>query len=57
MPKAGRDYSEPTGAQLEATALIEIEIEERSAKQREGGPLGPLDAAPEAPGTCGVVAL
>lgn len=52
---AGRDYSEPTGAQLEATALVEIEIEEVSAKVREGGPLGPLDAVPEAPGTCGVV--
>jgi nitroimidazol reductase NimA-like FMN-containing flavoprotein (pyridoxamine 5'-phosphate oxidase superfamily) len=54
---AGRDYSEPTGAQLEATALVAIEIEELSAKMREGGPLGPLDAKADAPGTCGVVAL
>ena len=54
---AGRDYSEPTGPQLEATALVAIEIEEMSAKMREGGPLGPLDAAPDAPGTCGVVPL
>lgn len=54
---AGRDYSEPTGPQLDATALVEIAIEERSAKMREGGPLGPLDAAEEAPGTRGVVPL
>lgn len=54
---AGRDYSEPTGAQLAATALVEVEIEEMSAKMREGGPLGPLDATADAPGTCGVVAL
>lgn len=52
---AGRDYSEPTGAQLDATALVEIEIEEMSAKAREGGPLGPLDAKSDAAGTCGVV--
>jgi nitroimidazol reductase NimA-like FMN-containing flavoprotein (pyridoxamine 5'-phosphate oxidase superfamily) len=54
---AGRDYSEPTPAQLGATALVEIEIEELSAKMREGGPLGPRDADPQAPGTCGVVPL
>ena len=54
---AGREYSEPTVPQLEATALVAIELEEISAKMREGGPLGPLDAAPDAPGTCGVVAL
>jgi hypothetical protein len=42
---------------LEATALVAIEIEELSAKMREGGPLGPLDAKADAPGTCGVVAL
>jgi nitroimidazol reductase NimA-like FMN-containing flavoprotein (pyridoxamine 5'-phosphate oxidase superfamily) len=51
----GRDYSEPTPAQLDATALVEIAIEEMSAKAREGGPLGPLDAMPGAPGSCGVV--
>jgi nitroimidazol reductase NimA-like FMN-containing flavoprotein (pyridoxamine 5'-phosphate oxidase superfamily) len=54
---AGRDYSEPTGPQLEATALVAIEIEELSAKMREGGPLGPIDASADAPGTCGVVPL
>ena len=54
---AGRDYSEPTAEHLEATSLVEVRIEEWSAKQRQGGPLGPRDADPEAPGTCGVVPL
>src|SRR5215831_17471243 len=52
---AGRDYSEPTEPQLDATSLVAVDIEEMSAKMREGGPLGPLDAAPDGPGTCGVV--
>jgi nitroimidazol reductase NimA-like FMN-containing flavoprotein (pyridoxamine 5'-phosphate oxidase superfamily) len=51
---AGRDYSEPTEPQLDATSLVAVDIEEMSAKMREGGPLGPLDAAPDGPGTCGV---
>lgn len=54
---AGRDYSAPTGAHLEATALIEIRIEEWSAKMREGGPKGPTDDQADAPGTCGVLAV
>jgi len=53
----GRDYSAPTAEHLESTALVEIEIEEWSAKTREGGPLGPLDAEDDAPGTCGVIAF
>jgi len=53
----GRDYSAPTAEHLEATALVEIEIEEWSAKAREGGPLGPFDADGSAPGTCGVIVL
>jgi uncharacterized protein len=52
---AGRDYSAPTDAHLHATALIEICIEEWSAKMREGGPKGPTDDQMDAPGTCGVV--
>jgi nitroimidazol reductase NimA-like FMN-containing flavoprotein (pyridoxamine 5'-phosphate oxidase superfamily) len=51
----GRDYSIPTPAHLDATALIEIQIDEISAKSREGGPAGPTDSLPGAPGTCGVV--
>src|ERR1051326_8683622 len=54
---AGRDYAEPPPEHLEATTLVEVRIEEWSAKQREGGPLGPLDADPSAAGTCGVVPL
>jgi uncharacterized protein len=53
----GRDYSEPTPEHLASTTLIEIAIEECSAKMREGGPKGPVDADPDAPGTCGVVVL
>jgi len=52
---AGRDYSAPTEAHLESTALVEVAIEEWSAKMRTGGPLGPMDAVDGAPGTCGVV--
>ena len=52
---AGRDYSIPTPAQLAATSLVEIRIDRITAKSREGGPLGPLDSLPNAPGTAGVV--
>jgi hypothetical protein len=51
------DYSAPTAEQLEATALVELVMEEWSAKAREGGPKGPLDGLEDAPGTCGVVPL
>jgi hypothetical protein len=54
---AGRDYAPPAEPHLDATLLVEVAIEEWSAKAREGGPLGPLDNDDEAPGTCGVVAL
>jgi hypothetical protein len=53
----GRDYSAPTPAHLESTTLIELAIEEWSAKMRTGGPLGPLDDVEDAPGTRGVVEL
>jgi len=32
---------------------VEVTIEEWSAKARRGGPKGPRDDDPEAPGTCG----
>jgi uncharacterized protein len=54
---AGRDYSIPTPAQLDVTSLVEIRLEQMTAKAREGGPLGPLDALPHAPGTSGIVPL
>jgi nitroimidazol reductase NimA-like FMN-containing flavoprotein (pyridoxamine 5'-phosphate oxidase superfamily) len=52
--KEGVDYSAPTAEQLGATALVELVMDEWSAKAREGGPKGPLDAREDAPGTCGV---
>jgi nitroimidazol reductase NimA-like FMN-containing flavoprotein (pyridoxamine 5'-phosphate oxidase superfamily) len=48
------DYEGATAAQLEATAMFAITIEESSAKVRRGGPNGPTDADPSALGTCGV---
>jgi nitroimidazol reductase NimA-like FMN-containing flavoprotein (pyridoxamine 5'-phosphate oxidase superfamily) len=51
----GRDYAAISDAHLEATAFVALEIEEISAKARRGGPTGPLDADPHAPGTAGVV--
>jgi nitroimidazol reductase NimA-like FMN-containing flavoprotein (pyridoxamine 5'-phosphate oxidase superfamily) len=53
----GRDYSEPTDPQLENTLLVGVDIEEWSAKARDGGPTGPLDRDENAPGTCGVVPI
>lgn len=54
---AGRDYDAPPSAHLRGTAMVEVLIEEWSAKTRRGGPKGPRDADPSAPGTCGVIAL
>jgi uncharacterized protein len=54
---AGRDYAPASAADLAATAVIEVQIEEFTAKMREGGPKGPNDAAEDAPGTRGVVDL
>jgi len=52
---AGRDYAHATEPQLATTAVIEVLIEEMSAKMREGGARGPNDAAEEGFGTRGVV--
>jgi uncharacterized protein len=54
---AGQDYAIAPKSHLDATPMIEIMIEEMSAKMREGGPKGPYDADENAPGTCGVVEL
>jgi nitroimidazol reductase NimA-like FMN-containing flavoprotein (pyridoxamine 5'-phosphate oxidase superfamily) len=54
---AGRDYEPPAEQELMATALLEVQIEEMSAKARRGGPMGPHDADPDAPGTRGVIAF
>ena len=51
---SGRDYTEATDAHLDATATVEVRIEAASAKARRGGPRGPHDVRPEAPGTAGI---
>lgn len=53
--KAGQDYEAPPSEHLSNTLLVEVKIEESSAKARRGGPMGPRDADPNAPGTCGVM--
>jgi nitroimidazol reductase NimA-like FMN-containing flavoprotein (pyridoxamine 5'-phosphate oxidase superfamily) len=52
---AGHDYESATMQQIAATAFVQITIEEWSAKVRTGGPKGPNDDNPLAPGTCGVI--
>ena len=52
---AGRDYTPAPSSHLTTTAVVEVVIEEISAKMREGGPKGPQDAKDAVPGTCGVV--
>ncbi|HYV73196.1 MAG TPA: pyridoxamine 5'-phosphate oxidase family protein [Candidatus Binatia bacterium] len=51
---AGRDYTPAPSSHLRGTAVVEVIIDQTSAKMREGGPKGPQDANPEAPGSCGV---
>ena len=41
---SGTDYAIAPKSHLDATPVIEIVIEEMSAKMREGGPKGPHDA-------------
>jgi uncharacterized protein len=53
----GQDYEGPSVAHLTQTTLLEVRIKEWSAKARDGGPKGPQDADPDAPGTAGVVKL
>jgi hypothetical protein len=50
----GKDYQKAPVEHLAGTSLVEIQIEEWSAKVREGGPRGPMDADPTAEGTCGI---
>ena len=54
---AGQDYEIPPSDHLKATALVEVLIEEWSAKARSGGPKGPRDADPDAAGSAGLVDL
>jgi nitroimidazol reductase NimA-like FMN-containing flavoprotein (pyridoxamine 5'-phosphate oxidase superfamily) len=54
---AGHDYTAAPKSHLDGTTVVEIVIEEITAKMREGGPLGPRDRVEDAPGTRGVVEL
>jgi uncharacterized protein len=55
--KAGRDYAAPTEADIGATMLVEVAVEELSAKTRLHGPAGPGDHDPGIPGNAGVIPL
>jgi hypothetical protein len=52
---AGVDYAAITDAHLRGTAFVALDVEAASAKARRGGPNGPHDADPDAPGSAGVV--
>lgn len=54
---AGTDYQAPPLEHLDATTLVEVEIEEMNAKARTGGPTGPYDNDGDAPGNSGVMEL
>lgn len=54
---AGRDYDPIPDDHLDPTAFVAIRIDEMSAKVRRGGPKGPRDRDPAAPGTAGVTQL
>lgn len=53
----GLDYESAPLAHLDATSMIEITLEEKSAKARRGGPKGPSDSSLGSPGTCGVISI
>ena len=52
-----RDYRSPSEQDLAATALLEVTIGRWNAKARRGGPTGPEDDGPDAPGSAGVIDL
>lgn len=45
------DYAPATAEQLRALEVVAVEIDEAQAKTREGGPNGPRDGDPSAPGS------
>ena len=53
----GHDYEAVTERELKAAALVEVHLDDTSATARRGGPLGPRDHDPNAPGTSGVLPL
>jgi nitroimidazol reductase NimA-like FMN-containing flavoprotein (pyridoxamine 5'-phosphate oxidase superfamily) len=52
---AGIDFDPIPAEHLSATSFVAIDIVEASAKCRRGGPKGPRDQDPDAPGSAGVV--
>jgi nitroimidazol reductase NimA-like FMN-containing flavoprotein (pyridoxamine 5'-phosphate oxidase superfamily) len=52
---AGSDYEPPTQRELDEITIVELLIEESSAKARRGGPKGPNDDTPDAPGSAGLI--
>ena len=53
----GVHYSALTPDHIDSVVVLEIQIEEWGAKARQGGPRGPHDDDPNAPGTSGVIDL
>ena len=49
------DYTPASDAEFARTELTAIEIDEASAKMREGGPMGTSDSDPDAPGSAFVL--
>jgi len=54
---AGVDYAPISDAHLRGTAFVALDVTAWSAKARRGGPKGPHDADPDAPGTAGVAPI
>ena len=50
-----QDYVAPPSPDLAVTSLIKVEITAWNAKARRGGPTGPDDDNPEAPGSAGII--
>jgi len=52
---SGSDYSPPSRGDLDEITVVEVLIEESSAKARSGGPAGPHDGGSIATGSAGVI--
>ena len=51
----GVDYLPIPDAHLDATMFVAVDVTDASAKTRTGGPKGPTDTDPNAPGNAGLV--
>jgi nitroimidazol reductase NimA-like FMN-containing flavoprotein (pyridoxamine 5'-phosphate oxidase superfamily) len=52
---AGEHYRHIEAHEMKPTLVVEVPVEEMSAKGRSGGPLGPFDADPDEPGDARIV--